>query len=151
MPTVINFLKKYCPVQFNDLKWFQSSCPYIEKRKLNVLWLRFKCLSLFLYVDFTLKRSFKTGVKIPVKWIWLKYLWTFKRGTLFLKKKCGLVIFFTMDFTDQWSYAILFLQRHHHRCCSDHADQQYFHINIKAKTVYKIEMYQNDNIQRLVK
>lgn len=57
--------------------------PNIEKRKLNVLWLRFKCLSLFLYVDFTLKRSFKTGVKIPVKWIWLKYM-TCTWGCLFM-------------------------------------------------------------------
>lgn len=30
---------------------------------------------------------------------------------------------------------------------SDHADQQYFHIYIKAETVYDIDIYQNDNIQ----
>lgn len=141
VPAVINFPKS--TVRFNDLKWSQSSCPNIEKWKFfaertNVLWLRFKCLSLFLYVYFTLKRSFKTGVKIPVKWIWLKYM-TCAWGCLFMniqawdvvswrkKKRFGLVSFYCRLYRNyavlslhrvKFAKAVMFceLKASHHRC-----------------------------------
>lgn len=142
VPAVINFSKS--TVRFNDLKWLQSSCPNIEKWKFfaertNVLWLRFKCLSLFLYVYFTLKRSFKTGVKIPVKWIWLKYMTNLclrlliyeysSVGRRFLKekKRFGLVICYCRLYRNyavlslhrvKFAKAVMFceLKASHHRC-----------------------------------